>query len=115
MIKKEKLCLSVLICLLLVSCRGSDENTGDIAFPTTANPDAFAVFLNTAPGVPQDETIADDINNVDDFPEAYYNTIDPEESRDSFVKWLTANGFLDVDGNQASCWRCRDLCGKFSG
>ncbi|MBX2886043.1 MAG: hypothetical protein KTR32_39170, partial [Granulosicoccus sp.] len=92
----------LMVCVLLSSCRGDDQNNVD-SFPVTPNPDAFAQFLNTAPGVPAGGVADGEIHNVDDFPEAYYNTIDPTQTRDTFEKWRIANGFLNNDGSPAAC------------
>lgn len=94
----------LLAVVLLASCRGGDDT--DIVqpqFPVTNDPDAFAAFLNTAPGVPREGVVAGEIDNVADFPEAYYNTIDPDSSRDTFFKWRLANGFINADGSEADC------------
>ena len=92
----RSMCLSLVSAVLLAGCRGGDDT--DIVepqFPLTSDPDAFAAFLNTAPGVPFDGAGADEIDNVEDFPEAYYNTIDPDDTRDTFFKWRLANGFIN--------------------
>lgn len=102
------MCRKPLVMLLAVfmlsACRGSDET--DISrstFPQTPDPNAFASFLNKQPGVPKDTDGTEAVHNVDDFPEAYYNTIDPDGTRDSFTKWRIANGFLNPDGSMAEC------------
>ena len=88
--------------VLLAGCRGEDQNDPG-SFPVTANPDSFALFLNQAPAVPKEGAQPGAIDNVEDFPEAYYNTIDPNNTRDSFLKWRIENGFLNADGSPASC------------
>ena len=98
------LLLMMLSVALLVGCRAADD--ADIVepqFPLTDDPDAFAAFLNTAPGVPREGVPAGEIDNVADFPEAYYNTIDPDDTRDTFFKWRLANGFINTDGSEADC------------
>jgi len=91
-----------LVCVLLSGCRGDDQGDTDI-FPVTPNPDEFAQFLNTAPGVPLAGVAEGEIDNLNDFPEAYYNTIDPTSNRDTFEKWRIENGFLNADGSEAAC------------
>ncbi len=100
----RSMCLILVSTVLLAGCRGGDDT--DIAeprFPLTSDPDAFAAFLNTAPGVPFQGAGVDEIDNVADFPEAYYNTIDPDDTRDTFFKWRLANGFINADGSEADC------------
>ncbi|MFK7994443.1 MAG: PKD domain-containing protein [Granulosicoccus sp.] len=99
----NKILLALMLCVLLTSCRGEDVDTTEATFPVTPNPDAFARYLNAAPAVPANGVIADEIHNVEDFPEAYYNTIDPMKTRDTFEKWRIANGFLNADGSPADC------------
>lgn len=92
------------VALLLSACRGGDAGDAvETSFPLTPDPDAFAVFLNTAPGVPREGAGFGEIDNVEDFPGAYYNTIDPDDTRDSFFKWRLANGFINADGSDADC------------
>lgn len=96
--------LLIVMTVLLTGCRGSDEtDIVDPQFPRTNDPDAFGEFLDPLPAVPRDGVAAGEIDNVRDFPEAYYNTIDPEGTRDSFFKWRVANGFLNPDGSEADC------------
>ena len=108
--------LLLLVGMTVVGCRGSDDiDTTALEFPTTDDPDAFGAFLNPLPGLPRDEVIAGEVNNVQDFPEAYYNTIDPDNTRDSFFKWRVENGFLNADGTEAPCdpATCRQTHVKF--
>ncbi|MBX2880417.1 MAG: hypothetical protein KTR32_10820 [Granulosicoccus sp.] len=97
----KKVVLAI-VCIVLAGCRGDDQSDTE-SFPATPNPDSFAQFLNKAPGVPADGVAEGEIHNVDDFPEAYYNTIDPFQTRNSFEKWRMANGFLNADGSEATC------------
>ena len=100
--------------LVLLGCRGEDS-TDSGAFPATANPNQFAQFLNTAPAVPKAGVVEGDIDNLNDFPEAYYNSIDPDNTRDTFTKWRIENGFLNPDGSEADCnpANCRSTHVKF--
>lgn len=101
---KKTLLLLILASVTLAGCRGADET--DIVnpqFPVTDDPDAFAQFLNPLPGVPEGGVAEGEIDNVKDFPEAYYNTIDPDGTRDSLLKWRVANGFANDDGTLAAC------------
>lgn len=99
----NKLLICLLLCGLLAACRGEDVDSSEPVFPLTPNPDAFARFINPAPGVPAGGVAAGEIHNLEDFPEAYYNTIDPNGSRDTLQKWQIANGFINEDGSPAEC------------
>jgi mono/diheme cytochrome c family protein len=101
---KKTLLVLILASVALAGCRGADET--DIIepqFPATNDPDAFIQFLNPLPGVPEGGAAVDEIDNVQNFPEAYYNTIDPDATRDSLLKWRVANGFANEDGTLAVC------------
>ncbi|MFK7852595.1 MAG: hypothetical protein AB8B79_00720 [Granulosicoccus sp.] len=92
------------VSLIIVGCRGADEtDISDPQFPLTNDPDAFNEFLNQTPAVPRDGVVAGEIDNVQDFPVAYYNTIDPDNTRDTFRKWRIENGFINEDGSEAAC------------
>lgn len=100
----KKWILVVLASVIIAGCRGSDET--DISspqFPVTNDPDAFDAFLNQAPAVPRTGAIPGQIDNVQDFPEAYYNTIDPNNTRNTFRKWRFENGFINAAGDDAEC------------
>jgi len=112
----KKWILVVLASVVIAGCRGSDET--DISspqFPLTNDPDAFVAFLNQAPAVPRTGSVEGEIDNVQDFPEAYYNTIDPDNTRDTFRKWRFENGFINADGTDAACdpASCRQTHVKF--
>lgn len=98
-----RLLCAAAIGIMLSGCRGEEVDETQAVFPVTPNPGAFARFLNAAPAVPANGVADDEIHNVEDFPEAYYNTIDPEQTRDTFLKWRIANGFLNADGSPAAC------------
>lgn len=101
---KRTLLVLLFASVVLAGCRGSnDTDIIEPQFPLTDDPDNFALFLNPSPGVPQGGVPMGEIDNAMDFPEAYYNTIDPDNTRDSFVKWRMANGFLNEDGSEAVC------------
>lgn len=100
----KTLLLLILASVALGGCRGADEtDIIDPQFPATNDPDAFIQFLNPLPGVPEGGAVAGEIDNSKDFPEAYYNTIDPDGTRDSLLKWRVANGFAAEDGTLAAC------------
>ena len=106
----------LVVSALSIACRSSDEtDISEPRFPETLDPDVFARFLNPLPGVPRDGVADGEIDNVNDFPEAYYNTIDPDSTRDTFRKWQEANGFLNADGTVADCpaSSCRQTHVKF--
>lgn len=100
--------LVILLCAIvmgLAGCRGpeGDDEPEDPRFPRTADQDRFAQFLNAAPGVPRGGAAPDAIDNDLDFAEAYYRTIDPLGTRNSFDRWRVANGFLNSDLTEADC------------
>ena len=102
--------------MVLAGCRGSDEtDISNPQFPVTNDPGAFGLFLNPLPGVPEGGAEVGEIDNVKDFPDAYYNTIDPDNTRDTFDKWREANGFINADGTEAACdpATCRQTHVKF--
>jgi len=103
----NKLLALALGVIFLVGCRGSEETDAVTPnFPVTPDQDTFAAFLNQSPGTPRGGAVAaGSVDNVNDFPEAYYNTIDPgtNKTRDTFAKWKQANGFEDADGNTLPC------------
>jgi len=104
--KKRCSALTVLFVFstILAGCRGTDEsNITDPQFPLTNDQNVFGAFLNPSPAVPAGGAAGEEIDNVLDFPEAYYNTIDPNNTRDTFFKWRVANGFLNSDGSDAAC------------
>ncbi len=111
-----KILILLLATLVITGCRGSDEtDISEPRFPVTQDPDVFAQFLNSMAAVPRDGVPSDVIDNVQDFPEAYYNTIDPDNTRDTFDKWRQANGFINADGSDAACdpATCRETHVKF--
>jgi len=98
-----KLIAVVALALFLVTgCRGGDGVDTVPAekedFVVTPDPDRFLRFLNIKPGA-QPASTQDNIDNFDDFPTAYYNTIDPLNSRTTLEDWQLANGFLVQSGN----------------
>lgn len=80
--------------LLLVSCSPGGENPTDV-FPNatavikpTSGPDSFLLFPNPqkqADGSLQTNTLA--------YATAYYEAIDPNNTKDTLAKWKAANGF----------------------
>ncbi|MEE9318973.1 MAG: hypothetical protein V3U76_00860 [Granulosicoccus sp.] len=97
--------LVVLIMSVLLSACRQDDNA-DIEtpqFPLTPDPDSFIDYFNKAPAVPKSGVSVGGIDNRDDFPEAYYNTIDPLKTRASFNDWRIQNGFLNEDHTAADC------------
>jgi len=89
--------------LALAACRGGDGTEQTLRFPETSDPDAFGLFLNDAPATAAPGQPRGAIDNVEDFPQAYYATIDPLDTRTDFRAWRVANGFLSVDGQTAPC------------
>lgn len=81
--------------LLLVSCGGA--NSGDV-FPMaattvapTSGPDSFLIFPN-----PQKQSDGTLQTNTTSYATAYYEAIDPGNTRDTLDKWKAANGFGDL-------------------
>ena len=101
--------------LALVACRGGDGTGDPLEFPAADDPDAFGLFLNAAPGVAAPGMPRASVDNVADFPQAYYNTIDPDGTRASFDDWRRANGFLSDDRQPAVCEAptCRRVEARF--
>ena len=97
--------VALAVVITLSGCRGGDDVAPiDPDFIQAPDPDHFNVFLNDEPAVPKAGiSSVDEIHNVDDFPEAYYNTIDPQNSRTTLDDWKTANGFLNADGSLPAC------------
>jgi mono/diheme cytochrome c family protein len=118
MMNKKTLLVLILASVALAGCRGADDTDIIVPqFPATEDPDAFNQFLNPRPGVPQVGVVADsgEINNTKDFPEAYYNTIDPPDAlgtrkRDTFLKWRVENGFANADGTLAAACDDPTVC-----
>lgn len=88
--------LALLALIILMGCRGENASDQDeVSFPTTPDSNQFASFLNPAPGVSKNANEDEDLHNQLDFPEAYYNTIDPQKTRTTFAAWRNENGFND--------------------
>lgn len=101
---RKTLLVLIVASVALVGCRGADDtDIVESKFPVTNNPDVFAQFLNPLPAVPEGGVAVGEIDNVATFPEAYYNTIDPDDTRDTFLKWQIANGFTNDDGSTVVC------------
>jgi len=95
--------LAFAVVVTLGACRGGDGPEELPGFPEASDPDAFGLFLNASPGVPASGMPRASVDNVADFPEAYYNTIDPDGTRTNYRDWQRANGFLTADGQPAPC------------
>ena len=111
------LVLAVATVIALGGCRGGDGTDGiepGIAdFVETPDPDRFLQFLNEQPGVPGGGVADGAIDNFNDFPAAYYNTIDPNDSRTTLDDWKLENGFLVRDGGAlvpAACDAIANCC-----
>jgi mono/diheme cytochrome c family protein len=101
----------------LAGCRGGDGTDGvdpDIAdFVDTPDPDRFIQYLNIEPGVPGSGVADGAIDNFNDFPTAYYNTIDPNATRATFDDWKVENGFLQRSGEtlvEPACDAVENCC-----
>ena len=90
----KKILLAVFILVALSACRGENEQVGVspelLDFIETPDPNRFNLFLN--PDLATANAVADDTECIGEGC-AYYNSIDPEATRDTLDKWLQANGF----------------------
>ena len=101
--------IAILIPVAIIGgCRGEDVT--DTGFIKTPEPDKFNTFINPEPGVSKEhiynEALRSDsaeIDNLRDFPAAYYNTIDPQDTRTTLDDWKIENGFLKADGTEPAC------------
>ena len=107
-------CTISLVCIFILSgCRGGDGTEGVpeelLDFVATPDPKQFLQFLNQPSDQFQVSNRAglDELNqNFEEFPTAYYNTIDPDDTRTTLEDWQLANGFLTMIGNQAFVPEC---------
>src|SRR5271169_1101179 len=78
--------------LLLASCGGGgspgDIHPGTNPVPVPGQPNAFLLFPN--PQVQPDGSLQTD---TPAYAQAYYAAIDPNNTKDTFAKWKTANSF----------------------
>jgi cytochrome c553 len=81
---------TIALILLLASCSGS-SNPGDVitgtppgAIVAVSGPDSFLLYPN-----PQSNPAV----NSQTYAQAYYAAIDPNNNKDTLVKWKAANGF----------------------
>jgi len=100
--------LTILALLLMLGCRGEDNEETipeEIAdFVETPDPDSFIQYLNKTPGKlgtdQNNNAVESSIDNYNDFPIAYYNTIDPANTRTTLTDWMLENGFLVNEAGQ---------------
>jgi mono/diheme cytochrome c family protein len=87
--------------LLLASCGGGgspgDIHPGTNPVPVPGQPNSFLLFPN--PQVQPDGSLQTDTAA---YAQAYYAAIDPNNTKDTFAKWKTANGFDTGTGMQVS-------------
>jgi hypothetical protein len=87
--------------LLLASCGGGgspgDIHPGTNPVPVPGEPNAFLLFPN--PQVQPDGSLQTD---TPAYAQAYYAAIDPNNTKDTFAKWKTANGFDTGAGTQVT-------------
>jgi len=96
LVRHIKFLLLVSVICALVSCRGGD-NQGTIDpelldFIETTDPNRFNLFLNTDLGT-KDTSVGN----------AYYNSVDPENTRTNLESWQIANGFTTGDDSFGNC------------
>jgi len=91
----KKCCLGIAIGAMLIGCRGEDNQVlidpDVLDFIKTPDPDRFNLFLNHHLGETANNILAE--ANYEKFPEAYYRSIDPNNTRATLDGWLTENGF----------------------
>jgi mono/diheme cytochrome c family protein len=89
----------VVLSLLLAACGGGGKSAGDtypalpVAAPGFTGPNSFLLFPNSikqSDASYQIDTLA--------YAQAYYKAIDPNNSRNTYTKWLTANQFGSASG-----------------
>ena len=87
--------------LLLASCGGGgspgDVHPGTNPVPVPGEPNAFLLFPN--PQLQPDGSLQTD---TPAYAQAYYAAIDPNNVKDTFGKWKTANGFDTGTGTQVT-------------
>jgi len=94
--------LAVAIAALLLAACGGGGSPGDVHPGTdpvlvAGEPNAFLLFPN--PQVQPDGSLQ---TNTAAYAEAYYAAIDPNNTKDTFAKWKTANGFDTANGTQVT-------------
>ncbi len=94
-------CLAAAAAVLLASCGGGgspgDIHPGTDPVPLAGGPNAFLLFPN--PQVQPDGSLQTD---TPAYAQAYYAAIDPNNTKDTFAKWKTANGFDTNAGTQVT-------------
>jgi mono/diheme cytochrome c family protein len=96
-------CVPALAAALLLASCGGGGSSGDvrpgeaIAVAPTSGPDSFLLFPN--PQVQADGSLQTDSPA---YAEAYYDAIDPNNAKDTLVKWKAANGFDTGTGTQVT-------------
>ncbi len=87
--------------LLLASCGGGgspgDVHPGTFPVPVAGEPNAF--LLSPNPQVQPDGSLQTD---TPAYAQAYYAAIDPNNTKDTFANWKTANGFDTGTGTQVT-------------
>jgi hypothetical protein len=87
--------------LLLASCGGGgspgDIHPGTNPVPVAGEPNAFLLFPN--PQLQPDGSLQTD---TPAYAQAYYAAIDPNNLKDTFAKWKTANGFDTGTGTEVT-------------
>ena len=92
---------SIAAVLLLASCGGGgspgDIHPGTNPAPVPGEPNAFLLFPN-----PQVQPDGSQQTDTPAYAQAYYAAIDPNNTKDTFAKWKTANGFDTGTGAQVT-------------
>ncbi len=94
---------SLSLALLLASCGGGGKSAGDtypggpVTLAGFTGPNSFLLFPNSikqSDASYQIDTLA--------YAQAYYKAIDPNNDRDTYAKWLTANQFGSASGSEVT-------------
>lgn len=87
--------------LQLAACGGGgspgDIHPGSSPPPVAGEPNAFLLLPN--PQVQPDGSLQ---TNTPAYAQAYYEAIDPNNAKDTFAKWMAANGFDSGTGTQVT-------------
>jgi mono/diheme cytochrome c family protein len=88
---------------LLAACGGGGKSAGDVipgqsvAAAVVTGPDQFLLFPNPVINVSGTSEI-----DSPAYAQAYYSAIDPANSKDTFAKWQSANGFGSGTGSEVT-------------